>query len=76
MKKSVATLSPREQAELSAFLSHLRKKNGMPLPNRAELARELMGAGRRWVKPGSDPVGDLARQREIDDELDRVDDGR
>jgi AbrB family looped-hinge helix DNA binding protein len=43
-----------------------------PLPARGELARQLMGAGRRWLKPGVDPIGDLIREREQDDELDRV----
>jgi len=42
-----------------------------PLPSRGELARQLMGAGRRWLKPGDDPVGDLIREREQDDSLDR-----
>jgi len=44
-----------------------------PLPSRGELARQLMGAGRRWLKPGADPVGDLIRERERDDKLDQAD---
>jgi hypothetical protein len=28
------------------------------------MAHELMGAGRRWLKPGADPIGDLIRERE------------
>jgi AbrB family looped-hinge helix DNA binding protein len=44
-----------------------------PLPNRGELARQLMGAGRRWLKPGADPIGDLVREREQDDQLDQAD---
>lgn len=44
-----------------------------PLPSRGELARQLMGAGRRWLKPGADPVGDLIREREQDGELDQAD---
>jgi len=44
-----------------------------PLPSRGELARQLMGAGRRWLKPGADPVGDLLREREQDDQLDEAD---
>jgi hypothetical protein len=32
-------------------------------PSRGELAGQLMGAGRRWLKPGADPVGDLIRRR-------------
>jgi AbrB family looped-hinge helix DNA binding protein len=44
-----------------------------PLPSRGELARQLMGAGKRWLKPGADPVGDLIRDRERDDKLDQAD---
>ncbi|MGO8700685.1 MAG: AbrB/MazE/SpoVT family DNA-binding domain-containing protein [Limisphaerales bacterium] len=44
-----------------------------PLPNRGKLAAELMGAGRRWLKPSADPVGDLIREREQDDKLDQAD---
>ena len=44
-----------------------------PLRNRGQLARQLMGAGRKWLKPGADPIGDLIRQRQQDDELDRAD---
>ena len=47
-----------------------------PLPDRGELARQLMGAGRRWLKPGADPIGDLVRERELDDRLDRADNRR
>ena len=43
-----------------------------PLPSRAELARELMGASRRWLKPGVNPMGDLLREREQDDQLDQA----
>ncbi len=41
-----------------------------PVPSRGELARHLLGAGRRWLKPGADPIGDLIREREEDDLLD------
>jgi AbrB family looped-hinge helix DNA binding protein len=44
-----------------------------PLRSRGDLARQLMGAGRRWLKPGTDPVGDLIREREQDDKLDQAD---
>lgn len=44
-----------------------------PLPSRADAARQLLGAGRRWLKPGGDPVGDLIRERERDDQLDQAD---
>jgi hypothetical protein len=41
--------------------------------SRGALARQLMGAGRRWLKPGADPIGDLIRDREQDDKLDQAD---
>jgi AbrB family looped-hinge helix DNA binding protein len=44
-----------------------------PLFSRGELARQLMGAGRHWLKPGADPIGDLIREREQDDKLDKAD---
>jgi AbrB family looped-hinge helix DNA binding protein len=44
-----------------------------PLPSRGDLARQLMGAGRLWLKPGADPVGDLIHEREQDDKLDQAD---
>jgi AbrB family looped-hinge helix DNA binding protein len=44
-----------------------------PVPGRGELARELMGAGRRWLKSGADPVGELIRNRQQDDMLDQSD---
>jgi len=45
-----------------------------PLPSRGQIARELLGAGRHLVKPGADPIGDLVRERERDDDLDQADD--
>ena len=47
-----------------------------PVPNRGELARQLLGAGRGLLKPGADPVGDLIRAREQDDLLDQADNRR
>ncbi len=44
-----------------------------PLPSRGELARQLLGAGRRWLKPGAAPIGDLIREREQDGKLDAAD---
>ncbi len=43
-----------------------------PLLRRGELARQLMGAGRRWLNPGADPIGDLIREREHDDQPDQA----
>jgi len=39
-----------------------------PLSSRGELARQLMGAGRRLLKQGANPIGDLIREREQADE--------
>jgi len=44
-----------------------------PLSSRGEMARQLMGAGRRWLKPGMDPIGGLIREREEDGQLDQTD---
>lgn len=44
-----------------------------PLIGRAEMAKELLGAGRRWLKPGADPIGVLLEERDQDDRLDRAD---
>ena len=46
------------------------------LLRRGELARQLLGAGRRWLKPGADPIGDLISEREQDDRLDQADERR
>lgn len=43
-----------------------------PLPGRGELARQLLGAGRRWLKPGADPIAELIRERERDDQLEQA----
>jgi len=37
------------------------------LPDQARLASEIMGAGRRFLKPGADPIADLIRERERED---------
>ncbi len=47
-----------------------------PLFERGDLARKLMGAGRRLVKAGHDPVADLIRDRELDDKMDQADEVR
>jgi bifunctional DNA-binding transcriptional regulator/antitoxin component of YhaV-PrlF toxin-antitoxin module len=38
-----------------------------PLPSRSERARALMGSGRKWLKPGDDPIADLLRDRAAED---------
>lgn len=42
-------------------------------PTRGELARQIMGMGRKWLKPGDDPIADLLRERAEDDALDQED---
>ena len=37
------------------------------LPDYAALASSLMGAGRKHLKPESDPVADLIRERDVED---------
>ncbi len=37
------------------------------IPKRGELARRLMGRGRRFLKPGADPIRDLIEERVRED---------
>ena len=37
------------------------------LPDYASMASNLMGAGRKYVKGGSDPVAELVRERGVED---------
>ncbi len=37
------------------------------LPDYAEIASSLQGAGRACLKPGTDPIGDLTRERAQED---------
>ena len=39
--------------------------------SRAEIFRSLLGAGRPFLSPGDDPIAELIRERELDDEIDR-----
>ncbi len=39
-----------------------------PQPNRAQRAAALYGAGRRYLRPGVDPVADLIAERLQDDD--------
>lgn len=39
-----------------------------PRPTRAQLAEELMGAGRTYLRRDTDPVADLIAERVADDE--------
>jgi hypothetical protein len=73
--QQVKALPPRERRKFFDCVHELETEMEVEpaLPGRGELARQLMGAGRRWLKPGADPVGDLIREREQDDKLDQAD---
>ena len=76
--QQVKALPPRERRKFFECVHELEAASEVEpaLPSRGELARELMGAGRRWLKPGADPVGDLIRERELDDKFDQADEQR
>ena len=73
--QQVKALPPRERRKFFDCVHELETAIEVEpaLPGRGELARELMGAGRRCLQPGADPVGDLIREREQDDKLDQAD---
>lgn len=70
--EQVKALAPEERQKFFDYVHELEAAGNVP-PNRGELGRQLMGAGRRWLKPGDDPIGDLIREREQDDKLDQAD---
>ncbi|MEI2763230.1 AbrB/MazE/SpoVT family DNA-binding domain-containing protein [Methanothrix soehngenii] len=41
---------------------------GRPMPSRAQRAAALHGAGRKYLRPGADPVQDLIAERLEDDD--------
>jgi bifunctional DNA-binding transcriptional regulator/antitoxin component of YhaV-PrlF toxin-antitoxin module len=41
---------------------------GTPQPSRAQRAAALYGAGRKYLRPGADPVRDLIAERAQDDD--------
>lgn len=43
-----------------------------PRPTRAQRVNALMGAGRKYLRPGSDPVHDLIQERLQDEEVARA----
>jgi bifunctional DNA-binding transcriptional regulator/antitoxin component of YhaV-PrlF toxin-antitoxin module len=43
-----------------------------PVASRSDGARALMGAGRKWLKAGGDPVADLLKERAAADSDDDV----
>jgi hypothetical protein len=73
--EQVKALPPRERQKFFECVHKLEMAIEVEpaLPSRGDRARQLMGAGRRWLKPGADPVGDLIREREQDDNLDQAD---
>jgi hypothetical protein len=72
--EQVKALPPRERRKFFESVHELERtiETGTASPSRGELARQLMGAGRRWLKPGADAVGDLIREREQDDKLNQT----
>ena len=40
-----------------------------PLPSKARRVADLMGAGRKFLRPGSDPVRELIAERVREDEI-------
>jgi len=73
--EQVKALPPRERRKFFECVHELEATiDSQPVESsRGELARELMGAGRRWLKPGADPIGDLVKERQQDDKLDQAD---
>jgi len=73
--EQVKALTPQERQKFFDCVRDLETEMEVEpaLPSRGELARQLMGAGKRWLKPGADPIGDLIREREQDDKLDQAD---
>ena len=63
--EQVKALPPRERRKFFDFVHELETTiDSQPtLSSRGQMARELLGAGRRWLKPGADPIGDLIRER-------------
>lgn len=43
-----------------------------PRPTRAQLAEALMGAGRQYLRPGSDPIRDLIAERVEEDDAEQA----
>ena len=39
-----------------------------PRPTKAQRATALMGSGRKYLRPGANPVGDLIAERELESE--------
>jgi len=73
--QQVKALPPQERRKFFAWVHELETAIEVePVsPSRGELARQLMGAGRRWLEPGADPIAELIREREQDDKLDQAD---
>jgi hypothetical protein len=76
--EQVKALPPRERRKFFARIHELEAaiEEAPASASRGELARQLMGAGTRWVKPGADPISDLIQEREQDDKLDQADEGQ
>jgi len=66
--KLVKTLGLTPGTELEWEIGPNRTLIATPRPTRAQRAAALWGAGRKYLRPGSDPVGDLIAERLQEDE--------
>jgi hypothetical protein len=73
--EQVRALPPDVQREVFNSIRELEQKvkPQLSIEERRVLSRQLMGAGRKYLKPGDDPIGDLIREREADALLDEQD---
>lgn len=55
----------KELAEDMAY--GLGEKNGAKTQDRAAILKNLRGAGRKYLKPGQDPIAELIAERERED---------
>lgn len=66
--KLVKTLGLTPGTELEWEIGPNRTLIATPRPTRAQRAAALWGAGRKYLRPGSDPVGDLIAERLQDED--------
>ena len=56
------------EKELAEDLAYgLEEKNGVKTQDRATTLKNLRGAGRKYLKPGQDPIAELITERERED---------
>lgn len=66
--KLVKALGLTPGTELEWEIGPNRTLIARPRPTRAQRAAALWGAGRKYLRPGSDPVGDLIAERLQDED--------